>query len=718
MNGNELAPTSRSFVSPKINATHLTQLAIVYVRQSTPQQVVEHRESLARQYALAQHAQSLGWPESRVQVIDEDLGLSGRSAEGRPGFQRLLAEVTMGHVGLVLGLEMSRLARSCRDWYQLLEVCGIFGTLLADQDGLYDPSDPNDRLLLGLKGQISELELHTIRSRLDRGRLNKAQRGELFLHAPTGYVRTPGGLAKDPDEQARSVVQLIFDKFKELRSAHAVVRYFHQQQIRLPVRQLGGPDKGTLRWKPAGLSTVFRILRNPAYAGTYAFGQHVVDPKRRRPGGCTPSVRAIRQDQWLVTLHDRIPAFITWEQYQNNCEIMRRNRNTASTPGVARRGVALLNGLVVCGRCGNRMNTMYGNTATPRYECLAYTRRGEAHTCKGLTAAALDTMVTEQLMRVLTPAGIELALRAEHDVESERHRVDAHWRAELERRAYDVRLAERSYRAVDPENRLVARTLDQQWEQALRAEQEAQENYTRFSHDCPKRLTLSELNCIRTLAADVPALWRAADTPPEIRKEIARTLIERVTVTIQDATEITRVRIDWVGGTSSEHSCRRPISNYNRLADYEKLKERVRSLVAEGKTSSQVADQLNRDGFRPPSSRVDRFSASLASGLIYRLGFSPQRPPAAPTAPNEWSLHDLAGKLGVSLTRLRHWVQQGYLNTRIIGKRPQLLIWADRDEIKRLLLLRDHPRQTRLQHYPTELTRPKVRPADRRKPAR
>src|SRR5437763_4533361 len=216
MTAAESTPQDRARRSAKLTDDHRAKLAVVYVRQSTPQQVAEHRESLARQYALADHARGLGWPAERVLVIDDDLGQSGRTADGRPGFQRLLAEVTMDHVGLVLGLEMSRLARSCKDWHHLLEVCGIFGTLLADQDGVYDPSDPNDRLLLGLKGQISELELHTIRSRLDRGKLNKARRGELFLHAPTGYVKTPtGGLVLDPDEQVRDVVRLIFDKFDE-----------------------------------------------------------------------------------------------------------------------------------------------------------------------------------------------------------------------------------------------------------------------------------------------------------------------------------------------------------------------------------------------------------------------------------------------------------------------------------------------------------------------
>jgi DNA invertase Pin-like site-specific DNA recombinase len=284
-------PQSRPVEATKITDGHRAKLAVVYVRQSTPQQVVEHRESLARQYALADHACSLGWPTERVLVIDEDLGLSGRTADMRLGFQRMLAEVSMDHVGLVLGLEMSRLSRSCKDWHHLLEVCAIFGALLADQDGIYDPADPNDRLLLGLKGQISELELHTIRSRLVRGKLNKARRGELFINAPTGYVKTPaGGLALDPDEQVRFVVRLIFDKFEELGTAHAVAAYLRRNHIRLGVRPHDGPNRGNLEWRSMLVSTVYRVLTHPAYAGTYAYGRTPIEPKRRRRNG-QPGIR-------------------------------------------------------------------------------------------------------------------------------------------------------------------------------------------------------------------------------------------------------------------------------------------------------------------------------------------------------------------------------------------------------------------------------------------
>ena len=329
MSGTESKPRPRPLESSKITDAHRAKLAIVYVRQSTPQQVVEHRESLDRQYSLADHARSLGWPTERILVIDEDLGLSGRSAEARLGFQRLLAEVTMDHVGLVLGLEMSRLSRSCKDWHQLLEVCGIFGSLLADEDGIYDPSDPNDRLVLGPKGQISELELHTIRSRLVRGKLNKAKRGELIINAPIGYVKTPtGGLALDPDSQVRTVVRVIFDKFHEL-GTHAVTRYLREHHIRLGIRPHDGPNRGNLEWRPARLSTVYRVLTHPGYAGTYAYGRTPIEPKRRRRDG-QPGIRHAPMAEWAVTLHDRLPAYITWDQYLCNTKRLRRVASTGS----------------------------------------------------------------------------------------------------------------------------------------------------------------------------------------------------------------------------------------------------------------------------------------------------------------------------------------------------------------------------------------------------
>ena len=535
----------------------------------------------------------------------------------------------------------------------------------------------------------------------------------MFLHASIGYVKTPaGGLALDPDEQARAVVRLVFDKFDELGTAHALVRYLRHHHLRLPVRPIEGPNRGQLEWRLARRSTVLRMLHHPVYAGTYAFGRCPIDPKRRRRDGQTPCVRIAPMEEWQVIRHDQVPAYITWEQYLRNVERLRRNRTTAATPGHARKGSALLSGLVVCGRCGHRLHALYGTAGRPRYEGVAHRNCGELPACRGLSAAALDVLIADQVLRVLTPAGIELGLRAAEDIERERERLDAHCRAEIERAAYEARLAERSYRAVDPENRLVARTLERHWEETLRREREVCEGYDRFRRESPRRLTAVERARIRALAADVPALWRAADTPAADKKEILRTLIERVTVTIQGTTEQTHIRIHWIGGSVSEHALRRPVGRYDQLADFPRLRQRIVTGLAGGQTAAQIAERLNREGFLPPSGRVDRFTPSMISDLASRLGLNRPRRPVVRLLADEWWTRDLSVELGVSLTRLQHWVKRGYVHWRKVGRKGLQVIWADADERDRLRRLRDHPRQNRLDHYPAELIRPKRRSTD------
>ena len=372
-----VAPAFRP--SSKIRDRHRQRLAIVYIRQSSPHQVLENRESRERQYALAQLAQQLGWSADRVVIIDEDQGVSGKSAENRSGFQRLLAEVSLNHVGLVLALELSRLSRSSKDWHHLVDVCAVFNTLLGDQDGVYDAADSNDRLLLGMKGAMSEFELITLRNRLERGRDNKAARGELFLHLPIGYVKSPSGeVIQEPDEQARGVVQLVFDKFEELGTVWGVFRYLVRNQIQLGFRCLRGPKRGQLEWRRPTSIRILAILRHPIYAGAYAYGLH-------RPGRKNPVSGQVEGGKWFlspdevrVLIQDRVPAYISWEQYLANQRRISDNRSFPSVPGAARRGRALLSGLVVCGRCGQRMNVAYqpNKTKKPHYWCDSHLHEG------------------------------------------------------------------------------------------------------------------------------------------------------------------------------------------------------------------------------------------------------------------------------------------------------------------------------------------------------
>ena len=479
--------------SSKIREAHLDKLAIVYVRQSSPQQVLENRESTARQYALADYAHVLGWPTERVIVIDEDQGRSGTRADNRSGYQRLLAEVTLDHVGVVLGLEMSRLARSSKDWHHLLELCAIFGALLADQDGVYDPGDPNDRMLLGLKGTMSEVELHTMRNRLDRGRMNKAQRGEMFHGVPMGYVILPNGeVAFDPDEQARCVVQLVFAKFDEIGTIYGLMHDLVRRRIWLPVRLRTGPKKGELDWRRPSLPTLCQLLHHPIYAGAYAYGRRPCDPKAKYSASKNRGKKWKSREEWKVLLHDRLPAYITWDRYLKNQERLRQNQRGQTTPGTPGRGASLLSGLLVCGTCGRRLAVAYRTRHEPHYTCNGHLMNAHEQTCYGLKSTEIDQLVSQQALRALEPAALELSMKALEDVEQERARLDKNWQQSLKRARYEIDLAERRYRAVDPENRLVAATLERAWNDALLKERQVQEGYDRFLGESPPRLTDQE----------------------------------------------------------------------------------------------------------------------------------------------------------------------------------------------------------------------------------
>jgi DNA invertase Pin-like site-specific DNA recombinase len=478
---------------PKVQPEHLERWAAVYVRQSTVQQVLENRESTALQYGLRSRAVQWGWPPDRVRVIDEDLGCSGASAQGRSGFQRLLVDVSLGQVGVVLGIEMSRLARSCKDWHQLLELCAVFDTLLADQDGLYDPRNYNDRLLLGLKGTISEAELHVLRQRMHEGRLNKARRGEVFTHAPLGYVRLPsGGLGIDPDQQVQSVIRLLFEKFEELGTINALLQYLVRQQVSIPVRPLTGPQRGQLEWRRPNRVTLHNLLGHPIYAGAYTWGRRPIDPRRKIPGRPRTGRTVVAPERCQVLLKDRCPAYITWEQYDANRRQMaaNSNRTRAGAYGAPRDGPSLLGGLLECGQCGRRMNVQYsGKRKTLRYSCARNHCSYAAPLCQSICGEVLDELVERLVLAVLEPAALELSLAAAADLQKEQQRLEQHWHQRLERAGYESDRAARQYHAAEPENRLVARELEKRWEQLLVEKRQVEEAYARFRREQPPELS-------------------------------------------------------------------------------------------------------------------------------------------------------------------------------------------------------------------------------------
>ncbi|HMB06795.1 MAG TPA: recombinase family protein, partial [Isosphaeraceae bacterium] len=555
--------------SSKILDLHLDRLAIVYVRQSDPQQVLNHRESRERQYELVELSVALGWPRDRVVIIDDDQGKTGRTALKRGGFHRLLAEVTMEHVGLILGIEMSRIARNNRDWHNLLEMCAVFGTILADEDGVYDPKDTNDRLLLGLKGTISEFELVTMRNRLERGRLHKAQRGELFHNVPTGYVKiSTEQVEMDPDEQVRDVIRLIFDKYDELGTVWGVFGYLVRNKIRLGIRPYHGPNRGNLEWRRPNLATLLQVIRNPIYAGAYAYGRRPYKRVRTAEGEHSGPGNWAPMEQWKVLKRDCLPAYISWDHYLANQECLRQHRSLPGSKGTPRRGVALLTGLVVCGNCGRCLQASYRTRQVAHYSCVRHRVEGTEQACYGLKAAVVDELVTQQVLRALEPAALELSCQATEMIQRDRARLDKHWKQRLEQARHEARDAERRYRAVDPENRLVARTLDQRWEEALRAERRVQDDYDRFLREQQPRLRPEERARIAALSADIPALWHDPGTTPQDRKEIVRHLVEKVVVHVKKDSEYVDVEIHWHGGFTSVHEVVRPVQHDEQLRDF------------------------------------------------------------------------------------------------------------------------------------------------------
>jgi DNA invertase Pin-like site-specific DNA recombinase len=705
-------PTLATSAPGKVRSCHLDRLAVVYVRQSTQRQVIENRESTDRQYQLVHRAIALGWRPDRVLVIDDDLGLSGRTAADRVGFQRLLAEVGLNHVGLILGSETSRLARSCKDWYQLLELAAVFGVLIADHDGLYDPGEYQDRMVLGLSGMMSEAELHVMRNRLDQGKRNKAARGELFSLAPIGYVRGPSGeMALDPDEQVRAVVRLIFDTFAQRGSVRQVLAYLGEHGIRLPIRARGGPNRGQIEWREPIPATVYNVLRHPIYAGAYCYGRSRTDPRRQIPGRRYTGHVRVPAAEWAVLLRDMLPAYITWQQYQTNQEQLRQNRSSFVTAGTPRQGSALLGGLAACAHCGWRMYVMYrGRPEAPRYVCHRNNppRPGQPR-CPTVSARVIDAEVSRHVLAALQPAALELSSAAADDLQREAARLEQHWQQQLERARYQTERARRQYDVAEPENRLVARELERRWEEALRAEQQLEEEYARFRHGQAGELTPAERSRIAALAADVPGLWEAAG--PADRQALIRHLVERVEIHATEDSEDTVVTIRWVGGGVSRHDLVRPVSTYERLGTFPRLLARVGELLAAGVRSGLIAARLNAEGFRSPKGD-QRFTAERVRQFVCRFHLRPRRSRSSADAPrlarHEAWMTDLADELGIPIPTLMAWCQRGWVEARKVdAPDPRWAVWADEEEKGRMRRLAGGRGSGLRYPYPPELTTPK-----------
>lgn len=581
----------------KITTGHLSRLAYLYVRQSTLRQVFENTESTKRQYALRDRAVALGWPLDRIIVIDSDLGQSGASAADREGFQRLVTEVSLGRVGIVLGLEVSRLARNNTDWHRLLELCALSDTLILDEDGLYDPAHFNDRLLLGLKGTMSEAELHVLKARLRGGILSRARRGELKQIVPVGFVHdAQDRVILDPDLQVQGAVRLFFETFRRTGSCLAVVKEFHAKELLFPRYLRSGAHKGELVWAELLHCRARQVIHNPRYAGAFVFGR---TKHRRLPSGKYSS-REVPSEEWIL-LRDMHPGYITWEEYLSNIERVKGNALAWSTErhkGPAREGTALLQGLVICGICGERMSVRYHlhhSQEVPNYWCgRRPLQRGEASHCQTIHGGALDAAISDIVIEAMSPLAIEVALGVQQELVTRREEADRQRRQHVERAKYEAELAQRRFMKVDPDNRLVADALEADWNMKLRALTAAQEAYEKASEADVGAVTDTERGELMALATDFPRLWRDPRTQMKDKKRMLRLLIEDVTLSKGDTLH---VDIRFVAGATRSLDLPLPKSCVELRTTDAAVVEEIDRLI-DTYTDKEIADLLNERGVR------------------------------------------------------------------------------------------------------------------------
>jgi DNA invertase Pin-like site-specific DNA recombinase len=639
----------------KVTAGHLARNAYLYVRQSTLKQVLNNTESTARQYALRQRAAALGWPAAQIITIDTDQGHSGASAADREGFQHLVAEVGMGRAGIVLGLEVSRLARNNADWHRLLEICALTSTLICDEDGLYDPAEFNDRLLLGLKGTMSEAELHFIRARLRGGQLSAARRGELRMGLPVGLVYDGAGhVVLDPDTGVQHAIGHLFAVFARTGSARAVVAGFRDENLLFPARIHTGPRNGELAWMPLTHWRVLRTLHNPRYAGAFVYGRRRAVTSANGKNSC----QELPRDQWTALIPGAHPGYITWEQYEASQQVLLGNaaaRGTDRAAGPAREGTALLQGLAVCGRCGRRMTVRYhnrGGIEVPDYQCVRdcidYARRR----CQTIPGAAVDAAIGKLLLDTLTPLTLEVALTVQAEIEARAAEADAMRASHVERARHRADLARRRYLAVDPGNRLVATSLEAHWNDALRALQAARDDYDNASGSTAA-LTDADKARIRALAADFPALWSDPATPQRERKRMARLLIDDVTMT---KTNRIHLHVRFRGGQTTSLAIPIPPAAWQ-------LRQTVPEVLAEldrlldDHTDAETAAVLNNSGHRSGEGKP------FTGRIVLELRRSHNLPSHADRlrARGLLTLPEIADRLGVHVSTIKNWRRAGLL---------------------------------------------------------
>jgi DNA invertase Pin-like site-specific DNA recombinase len=655
-------------IDQKVTPDHLRRPAFLYIRQSTMKQVFEHRESTERQYDLKTRAFALGWKKDQIVIIDDDLGLSGTSTHGRGGFQHLVAEVGLGRVGLVMGLEVSRLARNNADWQRLLEISAMTDTLILDEDGLYDPSDFNDRLLLGLKGTMSEAEIHFLRARMEGGKLNKAKRGELKLPLTIGYVHDDSGkIVFDPDRQVREAISHLFATYQRCGSAYAVVKHFRENGLKFPAHIQGGPNAGEVLWNSLTRTRVLHVLHNPIYAGAYVFSR---TRTRKNPITGKNRIQTLPKEQWKVFLPNAHEGYISWEQYQRNQNQLGSNACAHGEDrrcGPPRSGPALLQGIVLCGRCGQRMTVRYHSrrgTLIPTYRCQ---RGGETSSpiCQSVPGLQVEEAISRLLLDMVSPLSFDLSQQVFDEIRTRRDEVvQLHW-TRLECARHDAHLAQRRFFSVNPQNRLVADDLERRWNDALRAVVDLEAKYEQVLAEKTAELTAEEHLRIRKLVEDFPSAWNDPHAPSKERKRMIRLLIEDVTLLKTDKIHI---KVQFKAGATEELCVPIRSGSKKTRQSCSELLARIRDL-AHTKTDGEIASELNQAGY------LSSAGLAFTSRIVYYLRryYNIAGLYEHLRTRGYLTVDELATHLTVSKTTVHRWGKAGMLKTHRYNDKGQVL---------------------------------------------
>ena len=643
--------------SELVTPQHLQLKAIIYIRQSSPYQMLSNQESLKLQYALRQRAIDLGWSDEKIEIIDSDLGTTAAAAEHRTGFKELIAQVTLGQVGIILSYDVTRLSRNCSDWYPLLDLCGYRNCLIADRDGVYDPGSANGRLLLGLKGQISELELHTIRSRLRAGLLNKAQRGELELRLPVGFLRDEMGIVhKHPNQEVQDRITLVFETFLKVKASSQVVCTFNAQGLLIPRQN----RFGDISWRKPSIAAILSMLKNPAYAGAFVYGRSRT--VREGPAPHQAKQKQLPQEEWRIRVNDKYPAYISWQVYEQIQAQLRENyaeydRNKSR--GIPRPGAALLHGLVYCGECGHKLVVQY-KTGT-RYICNYLRQQYRVPVCQFISADAIDNHVVDAFFAALSPIELDAYTEA---IKAKQHTSDTIEHAkkqQLERLRYQVALAERQYNQVDPDNRLVAAELERRWESTLRELRQAEEDYAKRQVPQPERNLSPALKAAFVdIGKKLPDLWQGDVLNRVQKKALLRCLIDKVVIH-RIARDQVRTRIVWKGGDTTTVDVSVPVGALSDLSNACELEQRVVDLSHQGLDDSLIAEQLTQEGFRSPLSQTLLLSTVRNIRLKHRIfrqrsQSHPRRIPGYLTVPQ------IAASLNISPHKIYHLIDKGSID--------------------------------------------------------